>query len=410
MTPTLLFYIIIAILVVDFAVDLMLTYLNAQKFDAPIPKELEGLYDEEAYRKSQAYKKANYRFGLVNGFVTFTSTLLFLILGGFQLVDNVASSISEEPIINALCFFGIILLVSDILGTPFEWYHTFVIEERFDFNKTNKRTFITDKLKGWLLTIVIGGVVLSLIIFFFQLSGSLFWLYTWGLVTILSVFAIMFYSRLIVPLFNKRSPIEEGELKTAIKEYAENSGFKLNHIYVIDGSKRSTKANAYFSGIGSEKQITLYDTLIKDLKVPEIVAVLAHEVGHYKKNHVLYNLIASTLSTGITLFILGIFLNYPELSTAIGVKTPSFHAGLITFGILYTPISRLTGLIMNYFSRKFEYEADAYVKETYNEAYLIEALKKLSKNSLSNLNPHPAYIFTYYSHPTLRQRIKQLKA
>ena len=410
MTPNTLFYIIIIILIGDFIIDLVLCQLNAKKFNEPIPEELKGIYDEEAYIKSQNYKKENHNFGLYNGFVTFGITLIFLIAGGFEYVDAFARSISENTIVNALLFFAIILFGSDLLGIPFEYYHTFVIEEKYGFNKTTRKTFVADKIKGWLLAGLVGGTILTLIILFFQVAGSLFWLYTWILFTLFSLFTVMFYSKLIVPLFNKRSPIEEGELKNDIKEYAEKIGFKLKNIFVIDGSKRTTKANAYFSGLGREKQITLYDTLIKELEPSQIVAVLAHEVGHYKKNHILYNFITSFTVTGITLFILGLFLNNLEFSSAIGVKNPSFHAGLITFGILYTPISRITGLIMNHLSRKFEYEADAYAKETYAEEPLIEALKKLSQNSLSNLSPHPAYVFAYYSHPTLLQRIKQLKA
>ncbi|XLS30414.1 M48 family metallopeptidase [Flavobacteriaceae bacterium M23B6Z8] len=410
MSPSLLFYIIIIILIVDFVIDLTISHLNAKKFDAPIPKELEDLYDEEAYQKSQSYKKEKYRFGLLSGSISFAATLIFLVLGGFEFVDSFARTVSEHPIMNALLFFGIIMLFSDLLGTPFEWYHTFVIEEKYGFNKTSKKTFLTDKIKGWLLMAVIGGSVLSLILIFFEFADSLFWFYTWLLITTFSLFATMFYSKLIVPLFNKRSALEEGALKEAITTYANQIGFKLKNIFVIDGSKRSTKANAYFSGIGPEKQITLYDTLIKDLEIKEIVAVLAHEVGHYKRKHILFNLITSALLTGLTLYILGLFLNHLELSKAIGVEEPSFHAALITFGILYTPISRLTGLIMNYFSRRFEYEADAYAKNTYDGYPLIEALKKLSKNSLSNLNPHPAYVFMHYSHPTLLDRIRQLKA
>jgi STE24 endopeptidase len=219
----------------------------------------------------------------------------------------------------------------------------------------------------------------------------------------------MFYARLIVPLFNKQTPLEEGELRQKISDYASTVGFKLNKIFVIDGSKRSTKANAYFSGFGSEKRVTLYDTLINDLEHDEIVAVLAHEVGHYKKKHIIYNLISSVLVTGLTLFILSLFISDPLLSEALGVEIQSFHIGLIAFGILYSPLSQITGLVMNLFSRKFEYQADNYAKSTYSGEPLISSLKKLSKNSLSNLTPHPAYVFMHYSHPTLFERILNLK-
>ena len=219
----------------------------------------------------------------------------------------------------------------------------------------------------------------------------------------------LFYARLIVPLFNKQTPLEEGSLRSKIETYANTVGFTLDKIFVIDGSKRSTKANAYFSGFGKEKRITLYDTLINDLEDDEIVAVLAHEVGHYKKNHIIINLFASILTTGFTLWILSLFIGSPLLSEALNVSQPSFHIGLIAFGVLYTPVSEITGLLMNYLSRKFEYQADNYAKSTFSPSPLISALKKLSKNSLSNLTPHPAYVFMHYSHPTLLERFRNLK-
>ncbi|MFT6066296.1 MAG: STE24 endopeptidase, partial [Polaribacter sp.] len=298
---------------------------------------------------------------------------------------------------------------SDILTTPFSYYQTFVIEEKFGFNKSTKKTFWFDKIKGWLMSILLGGGILSLIIWFYQFAGENFWIYAWILVAIFSLLMNMFYAKLIVPIFNKQKPLESGELKSAIENYAKKVGFTLNNIFVIDGSKRSTKANAYFSGFGLQKRITLFDTLINDLETAEIVAVLAHEVGHYKKKHVIFNLGSSILLTGLTLFILSLFINSSLLSEALGVSTPSFHIGLIAFGILYSPISEITGLFMNYMSRKFEYQADNYAKETFEASPLISSLKKLSKNSLSNLTPHPAYVFMHYSHPTLLERIKNLE-
>jgi STE24 endopeptidase len=302
------------------------------------------------------------------------------------------------------------MIGSDIISTPFSYYHTFVIEEKFGFNKTTRKLFFIDKIKGLLMSVVLGGGVLALIIWFYQLTGKNFWLYAWGAVAVFTIFMNMFYTKLIVPLFNKQTPLEDGELKSQIENYASKVGFNLNKIFVIDGSKRSTKANAYFSGFGSQKQVTLYDTLINDLDPEEIVAVLAHEVGHYKRKHIIFNLASSILLTGVTLFILSLFINIPELSLGIGVSTPSFHAGLIAFAILYSPISEITGLIMNYFSRKFEYQADDYAKMTFSGKPLISSLKKLTKNSLSNLTPHKAYVFVHYSHPTLLQRIKNLSA
>ena len=409
MTATTLFYIIIGMIILNFIIEKVLDALNAKHYNDPIPSELEDVYDAEAYKKSQDYKATNYKFGLLTSAFSLVLTLGFLLLDGFEYVDNIARSFSDNSIVIALMFFGIIMLASDIITTPFSYYKTFVIEERFGFNKTTKKTFVLDKLKSLLMMAILGGGILALVVWFYELTGNLFWLYTWGIITVFSLFMNMFYAKLIVPLFNKQTPLEEGDLRNKISDYAKTVGFNLDKIFVIDGSKRSTKANAYFSGFGSEKRVTLYDTLVNDLDDDEIVAVLAHEVGHYKKKHIIYNLIASIALTGIMLYILSIFISNPLLSNALGVDIQSFHVGLIVFGLLYTPISELTGLLMNYLSRQFEYQADDYAKNTYKAEPLITALKKLSKNSLSNLTPHPAYVFMHYSHPTLLERVKNLK-
>lgn len=409
MQPTTVFYILIAILIISFIIDKILDTLNTKQFDAKIPDKLADVYDEEEYKKSQAYKKTNAKFSNLTSTFSIVLTLGFFFAEGFKYVDDFARTFSNNPIIVALIFFGVILFGSDVLTTPFSYYKTFVIEEKFGFNKSTKKTFWLDKLKGWLMSSIIGGGILSLIIWFYQLTGINFWIYAWILVAVFSLFMNMFYAKLIVPLFNKQTPLEDGELKSAIEKYAQKVGFKLNNIFVIDGSKRSTKANAYFSGFGAQKRITLFDTLINDLDTDEIVAVLAHEVGHYKRKHIFFNLVSSMLLTGLTLYILSLFINSSILSQALGVNTPSFHIGLIAFGILYSPISELTGLFMNYMSRKFEYQADNYAKETFASSPLITSLKKLSKNSLSNLTPHPAYVFMHYSHPTLLERIENLE-
>ncbi len=409
MTATTLFYIIIAIIIIDFLKGKILDALNAKHYNDELPKELQDVYDEAEYKKSQNYKATNYKFGLVTSTFSLLLTLVFLLFDGFEWVDNIARNYSTNPIIIALIFFGIIMIGSDILTTPFSYYSTFVIEEKFGFNKTTIKTFFLDKIKGWLMMAIVGGGILALIIGFYEATGKHFWLYAWALVAIFTIFMNMFYSKLIVPLFNKQSPLEAGSLRDKISEYANSVGFKLDKIFIIDGSKRSTKANAYFSGFGSEKRVTLYDTLVNDLEEEEIVAVLAHEVGHYKRKHIVFNLFASILLTGFTLFILSLFISNPLLSNALGVEISSFHIGMIAFGMLYAPISEITGLIMNIFSRKFEYQADDYAKNTYKAEPLITSLKKLSKNSLSNLTPHPAYEFMHYSHPTLLKRIMNLK-
>lgn len=403
-----LFFLIVTILVISFIIDKILDALNEKQFNDAIPEELADVYDEKEYKKSQEYKKVNARFSNITSTVSFVLMIAFFLLDGFQFVDNLARNFTENPILVALIFFGIIAIGSDILTTPLSYYKTFVIEEKFGFNKATKKIFWLDKIKGLLMSAIIGGSILALIIWFYQFAGTNFWIYAWVLVAVFSLFMNLFYAKLIVPLFNKQTPLEDGELKTAIEKYASTVGFKLNNIFVIDGSKRSTKANAYFSGFGSQKRITLFDTLINDLEIDEIVAVLAHEVGHYKKKHIIFNLVTSMLLTGFTLFLLSLFINMPIFSEALGVTTPSFHIGLIAFGILYSPISEITGLFMNFISRKFEYQADNFAKETFAAKPLITSLKKLSKNSLSNLTPHPAYVFMHYSHPTLFNRIKNL--
>ncbi|HPE84482.1 MAG TPA: M48 family metallopeptidase [Aequorivita sp.] len=404
-----LFFIIIAILVISFLIDQALDFLNAKHFNDPLPVELQNVFDEEEYKKSQRYKKERYKFGILTSAISLIATLLFFFLDGFAFVDGLARSESSNEIIIALVFFGIIMIASDILSTPFSYYSTFVIEEKYGFNKTTKKTFFLDKLKGWLMGAVIGGIILGAIIWFYQSTGKNFWLYAWGIITVFTIFMNLFYAKLIVPLFNKQSPLEDGSLRSKIEEYASKVGFTLDKIFVIDGSKRSTKANAYFSGFGSEKRVTLYDTLIKDLDEEEIVAVLAHEIGHYKRNHIIINLFAAILTTGFTLWLLSLFIGNPVLSEALHVSKPSFHIGLIAFGVLYSPISGVTSLLMNYLSRKFEYQADNFAKETFAALPLISGLKKLSKNSLSNLTPHPLYVFAHYSHPTLLQRFRNLK-
>ncbi len=409
MTPYSLFYLLISIIIIVFLIDSLLDILNARHYNDNIPDELSDVYPEEEYLKSISYKKANYKFKLISSSFSLIIMLLFFFLDGFAWVDGIARSISSDPIIIGLTFFGIIMIGSDILSTPMAYYRTFVIEEQFGFNKTTVRTFFIDKVKGILMIVVVGGAILALIIWFYQVTGKHFWVYAWGLVSVFTLAMNMFYAKLIVPLFNKQTPLESGELRNILEEYSKNVGFQLKDIFVIDGSKRSTKANAYFSGLGSEKRITLYDTLIKDLDKEEIVAVLAHEVGHYKKKHVIINLFLSIILTGITLWFLSLFIANPLLSEALAVKEPSFHIGLVAFGILYSPISEITGMIMNMVSRAFEYQADNYAKSSYDGEILINSLKKLSKNNLSNLTPHPAMVFIHYSHPTLLQRIKNLR-
>jgi len=410
MDSNLLFYCIITILTVQYIIDTVLDYLNVKQFSKNVPNELEDVFDAEEYKKAQSYHQKNYRFGLFKDGLSFFITLSFLCFGGFGWVDNFIGQFTQNPIWQAIGFFGLLLFGSNIIAIPFSYYQTFTIEEKFGFNKTTKKTFFTDLIKGWLLSALLGGGVLALVIWFLQWAGSNFWLFVWGVAIVLMLFMNLFYSKLLVPLFNKQTPLEDGSLKTKIKDYAQKVGFDLKNIFVIDGSKRSTKANAYFSGFGRQKRVTLFDTLINDLEEDEIVAVLAHEVGHYKRRHIIFNMVLSILLTGITLFVLSLFINNPELSLAIGVTKTSYHAALLSFVLLYSPISTFTSLAMNQLSRKFEFQADDFAKTTFSANPLISSLKKLSKNNLSNLTPHPAYVFVHYSHPPLIERIKNLKA
>jgi len=405
-----LFYTIVGITIADFIFERYLAYLNSTQWSDQLPEELIGIYDEEIYRNQQAYQKVNARFSLLTSSFNFLLMMLMLFFAGFAWVNHIATSVSGNPILVALIFLGILLLGSDLLNIPFSVYDTFVIEEKFGFNKTTPKTFVGDKLKGWLLGGVIGGGLLALIIYLYQLTTANFWIYSWLVISGFSVFMVLFYSNLIVPLFNKQSPLPEGELKSAIRNFSDQVGFKLDDIYVIDGSKRSTKANAYFSGFGAKKRIVLYDTLINDLTINELVAVLAHEIGHYKKKHVLWSLLIGIIQTGLVLFLFSLFVANPDLSAALSISQPSFHIGLIAFGILYSPISMATGLVMNIFSRKNEYQADAFAGTQFDKNELASALKKLSVKNLSNLRPHPAYVFFYYSHPTLLQRLNALKS
>jgi STE24 endopeptidase len=404
-----LFFIIIGIIVFGYLLEQFLVWLNASQLTELLPVELQGIFDPEEYKRSQAYKKENDRFSMITSTFSFLVLIAMLWLGGFAWMDKVARGYSQNPILLALIFFGILMFASDLLNTPFSIWDTFVIEEKYGFNKTSPKTYILDKIKGWILGALIGGGMLALVIWFWTATGSYFWLWAWAASTGFSLFMLMFYSNLIVPLFNKQTPLPDGDLRNAIESFSLRAGFKLKNIYVMDGSKRSSKANAYFTGIGAKKRIVLYDTLINDLSVEEIVAVLAHEIGHYKKKHTLTGLIISTLETGFTLYIFSLLVNKPDLSAALGTNQHSFHLAILAFGVLYSPVSLVLGLAMNVVSRSNEYAADRFASQFEQGNNLISALRKLTRKNLSNLTPHPAYVFFHYSHPTLLQRIRSLK-
>ena len=408
MEPGILLFIIISITVVSYVADQILDYINLKAQRSDIPKEVEAFYQKERYLKSLAYHRELTRFSFLTSAVSFLISIVMLAIGGFGWVDSLFRPYFNSDIILALVFFAVLMLASDILTLPFQWYGTFVIEEKYGFNKTTVKTFITDKLKGYLLAALIGGGLLSALIYLVETIGPNFWIWFSILAALFVLFVNMFYTSLILPMFNKLTALPDGELKTAIELFSKRVNFPLDNIFVIDGSKRSKKANAFFSGIGRKKKIVLYDTLIENHTTDELVAVLAHEVGHFKKKHIIWGYLLSILQIVFTLFVLSKMIFAENVSMALGGTEHAIHLNLLAFGILFSPISGVTGLFMNMYSRKNEFEADAYAKETFDGKALSNALKRLSVDSLSNLYPHPLYVFFHYSHPPLLKRLEAL--
>lgn len=404
-----IFILLLVIISADFLLERVLQYLNSKNAKKGIPKELEGIYDEEKYAKSQEYHKVTSRFGNFAAIFSFVLTFAAIYFGWFGWLDKWLRSFSSFAPATTLLFFALIFLTSDVIGTPFSWYQTFVIEEKFGFNKMTKKTFWLDKMKSYLLSIIIGGILLSIFIYFIIRMGSDFWVYFWIVVTIFILFLNVFYTSILLPLFNKLTPLEDGDLKASIQVYSEEVNFPLKNIFVIDGSKRSSKGNAFFSGLGKRKKVVLFDTLIEKYTVEEITAVFAHEVGHYKKRHIIMGTVISIATTGLMLYLLSLMIYNNEVSRAMGGEFTAMHLNMLAFGILYTPISRILGLAGNAISRKNEYEADEYAVKTYDGKPLLEGLKKLSSDHLSNLTPHPAYVFVHYSHPPLLQRVRAMQ-
>ncbi len=393
----------------DFALERVLSILNAKSGKKPIPSALEGIYDQEKYQKSQNYNQTVTRFGNITASLSFVITIAALYFGWFGLLDQWVRGFFANEIIISLAFFGVIFLFSEVTGTPFSYYKNFVIEEKFGFNKMTIRTFWMDKLKGFVITVLIGGLLIVALLYLVQAMGEGFWVYFWVIITAFVLFMNVFYTSWILPLFNKLTPMEDGELYQAIKGYSERVNFPLSNIFVMDGSKRSSKGNAFFSGFGKRKKVVLFDTLIEKHTVDELTAVFAHEVGHFKKKHIVFTTIVSILTTGLMLFLLSLMINNLEVSLAMGGTISAIHLNILAFSILFTPVSRVLGILSNLMSRKYEYEADRYADETYSGKPLITALKTMSSDHLTNLTPHPAYVFLNYSHPTLLQRMEALK-
>lgn len=409
MQPQTILLLIIGIVIVSYLFSQFLEYINLRAQRKDIPDEIASFYDKEKYLKSLLYHRQQTYFSFVTSAFSLCLSLLMLLFGGFGWLDGLLRNYLSSEIPLALVFFGTLAIAADVMTIPFQWYSVFVIEEKFGFNKTTTKTFITDKLKGYLLGALIGGPLLSVLIYLIEKIGSGFWVWFAVIASGFILLANVFYTSLVLPLFNKLTPLSDGELKDAIQTFAKKVNFPLDNIFVMDGSKRSKKANAFFSGIGRKKKIVLFDTLITNHTKEELVAVLAHEVGHFKKKHVIFGYVLSVIQITFTLWVLSLMVFNQNVSTALGGHQTAIHLNLIAFTILFSPISGITGLLMSMYSRRNEFEADHYAKETYDGNALADALKKLSVDSLSDLYPHPAYVFFHYSHPPLLKRLDALK-
>jgi STE24 endopeptidase len=401
-------YVIISILFFGYFLERILDYLNSRRWSTSLPQTLRTLYNEEEYRKAQLYEKENKKLGLVSDTLYVSLMALLIHCGTFGKLDHWAIANSCNPFQATLVFFGIVGVLSELINLPFSIYRTFVVEEHFGFNKTTISTFIKDRLKGYMIAILLLGGLLYLFSWLYAAAGSRFWIYTWIVVSAVMMIMTMAYTSLILPLFNKLRPLENGPLRDAIEQYCKKTGLSLSDVYVMDGSKRSSKANAFFSGLGPKKKIVLYDTLIEKHTTDELVAILAHEAGHYKLKHTTKSLVLSVIHTGLMLYLFAVFMESDEVAYALGGTQHTIELGLLAFGILYSPVSLLVGITLNWISRKHEFEADKFAAQTFDGKSLQNALKKLSVSNLSNLNPHPAYVFFYYSHPPLIKRLAEL--
>ena len=401
-------YLIIGLVIFNYLFSTVLDFINGKNWRTEISPVMKDFYPEDKYLKAKNYSKEKGKVSLISSTLSTLITLLFLVFGGYGWLDNFISLYYDIPFLKSGIFFLVLFILSDFISIPFSCYNTFVIEEKYGFNKTTVKTFVLDKIKGYLLTLIIGGVLLFGAIYIVSLLENGFWVWLWLSLSVIMLLVNMFYADLIVPIFNKLTPLEAGILREKIESYTKKVGYSLKNIYIIDGSKRSSKANAFFSGLGPRKTIALYDTLVEKHSEEELVAVLAHEVGHYKKKHVFTSLFLTVSQLGLMCFLLEICLKVGEISQALGGKEMVFHLGLVAFGILYSPIGTILSILMNINSRKNEFEADNYAKTTYSGPALELALKKLSADSLSNLYPHPFYTFIHYSHPPLLKRLSAL--
>jgi STE24 endopeptidase len=403
--------VILAAFLVEHGIGLTADVLNLRALDPEVPAEFRDVYDAERYRRSQAYTRARTRLGIVSGTVGLAAFLAFWLAGGFPWLDGRVRALGLGAIPTGLLFVAALGLLRLAVGLPFAIWSTFVVEERFGFNKTTPRTFVLDLAKGLVLAVLLGGPLLAAVLWLFQRAGDAAWLWCWGMATLYLLFVQFVAPTWILPLFNRFEPLREGDLRERILAYARSVSFPVEGLFVIDGSRRSTKANAFFTGFGRRKRIALFDTLVEKHEPEEVVAVVAHEIGHYKRHHVLLGLAISIAHAGLLFFLLSLFLDERGLYAAFGIDGTPIHAGLVFFGLLYAPIELVLGPLVQAFSRRNEYEADRWAKETTGTGErLARALKRLSADSLSNLTPHPFYVLLHYSHPPVLRRIEALRA
>ncbi len=402
--------IILATLIADVCLNVLADFLNLKRAELDPPEAFKAVYDADRRDRSLAYLRVNTRFGWLTTAVTLPAMLLFWFGKGFPFLDAWVRSLVQGPVASGLLYIGILALLSSALSLPFSVYDTFVIEARFGFNKTNWSTFITDRIKGILVSVLLGAPLLAGILAFFEYAGANAWWCCWIVVTVYMMAAQVIVPLWIMPLFNKFDPIEPGPLKTAVMDYARSIRFPLEDIYMMDGSRRSTKSNAFFTGFGKNKKIVLFDTLIRRHTIPELVAVLAHEMGHYKKKHILQGAVIGVIQAGIMLYLLSLFISLPALFDAFFMDATSVYAGLVFFGMLYAPIDLFTGVFVRMLSRRNEFAADRFSADTTDDApSLADALIKLSADNLSNPHPHPLHVFLNHSHPPAAERIKALR-
>lgn len=392
-----------------YGLEVVSAVLNIRHLRQPLPDEFTDVFDAEAFARSQAYSRESARFDLICSGVRLVVFLGFWLGGGFAWVQSMVSVLTVSPILQGLIGISLLHVTGAVLSLPFEWYDTFRIEAKYGFNKTTPGVFMGDRVKGMALGAVIGLPVLALLLWLFGAFPTA-WLWAWLAVTVLVLILQYVAPRYLMPIFNKFTPLQDGELKSAIQALAVKCAFPVRELFVIDGSRRSTKGNAFFAGFGRNKRIALFDTLIEKHPQAELLAVLAHEIGHFKRGHIVQRLALAVVQLAVIFLLMGTVLRNPGFHAAFGLEQPVLWLGFVFFMILFEPAQTVLGVLSGLWSRQHEYEADAYASHaTGGPADMIAALKRLARESLANLTPHPLTVFLHYSHPPMIQRLAALR-